>query len=117
MNKKKVTDFFAKGWIEAKQLQAWGDQLANILFKLVLRDDTNEFPTEKLYRMLITVLDFHLEMELVMAKQAKISNLKYLGFASYFLRESKIIFRGISAHSLFQLSKRYLISNLFLPII
>jgi hypothetical protein len=108
LNKKKIIDFFAKGWIDAKQIPVWGDQLKKILFKLVLHDENNEFPTEKLYRMLLTILDFHLELELVMAKQAKVSNIKHLGFASYFLREAKFIFRGISAHSLFQLSKRLL---------
>lgn len=111
LNKKKIIDFFAKGWIDAKQIPVWGDQLKKILFKLVLHDENNEFPTEKLYRMLLTILDFHLELELVMAKQAKVSNIKHLGFASYFLREAKFIFRGISAHSLFQLSKRYLLVN------
>lgn len=106
MNKKKVKDFFAKGWIEAKQLTQWEDQLKKILFKLIL-DENNDFPTDKLYKMLLSILDFHLEMELVMVKQAKISNTKQLGFASYFLHESKFIFRGISSFSLHALSKRY----------
>lgn len=111
MNKKKVKDFFVKGWIEAKQLTPWEDQLKKILFKLII-DENNDFPTEKLYKMLLNILDFHLEMEILMVKQAKISNTKHLGFASYFLRESKFIFRGISSFSLVQLSKRYWRPNL-----